>query len=427
MYKNLNDLKNNLHRYSGITTDSRKVKKNFIFVAVKGRTVDGHSFISEAVKNGASVIVSEKEVKENEATRIVKVKDSREASGKYSSEFYGNPSKKLKVIGITGTKGKTTTTHLIYHMLTSAGKKVGLVSSIMAKIGSSEIDTGFHVTSPDVVSLHKFLKKMVNTGCKYAVIEVSSHGIDQKRIAEVKFEVGVLTNIAPEHLDYHKTFAEYKKVKMSFIKSCRHQVIAPKETDLNILPGKFNNLNVEAALRAVEILGLDRKNALKSLDSFDLPEGRLEEIKNSEGFRIFVDFAHTPDSLEAALKYLRTQTSGKLVAVFGSAGERDKLKRPKMGRIAAKLADEVILTAEDPRSEKTEDIIAQIKSGIKSKNAKIYEEPDREKAIELAIKIAEKGSVVGIFGKGHEKSMNLDGIHEIPWSDRKIVRECIGK
>lgn len=426
MHKSLDDLKNNIHRYSGITADSREVKKNFIFVAIKGGSIDGHRFIDSAIENGAEVVVGEEDLKIKSA-EYIKVKDSREALGTLASAWFGNSAGKLKVIGVTGTKGKTTTCFIIYHILTKLGKKVGLVTSITAKIGNKEVDTGFHVTSPDVISLHKFLKEMSDAGCEYAVIEVSSHGIDQKRIAGVKFDIGVLTNIAPEHLDYHRTFEEYKRVKMSFISSAKFKALSPTDTDLDILPGKFNNLNIEAALKAVEFLGIDRNSAIQTLGSFELPEGRLEEIKNSKGFKIFVDFAHTPESLEAALKHLRTQTSGKLIAVFGSAGERDPYKRPKMGEVAGKFADEVILTAEDPRSERVEDIIVQIKSGIKSKNAKIYSEPDRKKAIKLALDIAKNGDLVGIFGKGHEKSMNLDGIHETPWSDQKIVREYIEK
>jgi UDP-N-acetylmuramoyl-L-alanyl-D-glutamate--2,6-diaminopimelate ligase len=426
MHKSLDDLKNNIHRYSGITADSREVKKNFIFVAIKGGSIDGHRFIDSAIENGAEVVVGEEDLKIKSA-EYIKVKDSREALGTLASAWFGNPAGKLKVIGVTGTKGKTTTCFIVYHILTKLGKKVGLVTSITAKIGNKEVDTGFHVTSPDVISLHKFLKEMSDAGCEYAVIEVSSHGIDQKRIAGVKFDIGVLTNIAPEHLDYHRTFEEYKRVKMSFISSAKFKALSPTDTNLDILPGKFNNLNIEAALKAVEFLGIDRNSAIQTLGSFELPEGRLEEIKNSKGFKIFVDFAHTPESLEAALKHLRTQTSGKLIAVFGSAGERDPYKRPKMGEVAGKFADEVILTAEDPRSERVEDIIVQIKSGIKSKNAKIYSEPDRKKAIKLALDIAKNGDLVGIFGKGHEKSMNLDGIHETPWSDQKIVREYIDK
>lgn len=418
-----NDLKINLSGYAGIADDSRKVKTNYIFVTVKGGTVDGAKYIPQAIEKGATVVVGEEE--QNLPVPYIKVSDSREALGELASEFYGNPSKKLKVIGVTGTKGKTTTVHIISHILNTLGKKAGLVSSNMAKVGDVESPIGFHVTSPDVISLHRFLNEMVEAGCVYAVIEVSSHGIDQNRIAGVDFEVGVLTNIAPEHLDYHKTFEEYKRVKMSFIESCKHQVIASEITELEVLPGKFNNLNLEVALKAVEFMGIGKEEALNTMKSFNLPEGRLEEIENNLGFRIFIDFAHTPESLEAALEHLRTLTKGKLIVVFGSAGERDAFKRPKMGKVASEMADTIILTAEDPRSENVNDIIAQIKGGIEDGKLKVYEEPDRTKAIKNAIGLAKKGDLVGIFGKGHEKSMNLDGVHEIPWSDRKVVREYI--
>ena len=423
---NLNKLVKEISQYSGITDDSRSVKKNFIFVAIKGRKSDGHRYINDAVYKGAAVIVGEKSLKIKNA-RYVKVKDSREALGILASRWYNNPADKLKVIGVTGTKGKTTTCFIIYHMLSKIGRKAGLVTSIAAKVGDRKIDTGFHVTSPDVISLHKLLADMVEDGCEYAVIEVSSHGIDQKRIAGVKFNVGVLTNIAPEHLDYHKTFREYKKIKMSFLNSCKYKVVAPLDTSLDILQGKFNNLNVEAAVKVLEFLGVDRKKALATMTDFRLPEGRLEGVETRKGVKIVIDFAHTPESLESALGYLRSQTKGKLFAVFGCAGERDPFKRPKMGKIASEIADEVILTAEDPRGEKVEDIIFQIKSGITSKKAKVISEPDRRKAIIMAIKHAKKGDVVGIFGKGHEKSMNFDGINEVPWSDKKIVREYISK
>lgn len=416
-----------LKNQTGLTDDSRKVKKGYVFVAVRGRTVDGHDFIGEAIKNGATLIVGERDLK-IKGVRYLKVGDSREVLGRLSSVWYGNPSENLRVIGITGTKGKTTTVHLVYHILTNLGEKVGLISSIAAKIGDKEIDTGFHVTSPDVISLHKFLKEMVDAGCKYAVVEVSSHGIDQKRIAGVNFEVGVLTNIAPEHLDYHKTFAEYKKVKTSFINSCRFKVIAPRQTNINALPGEFNNLNAEAAVETVEKLGFNRKKAIAALDSFDLPEGRLEEIKNDKGFRIFIDFAHTPDSLEAVLRYLRTKTKRKLIAVFGCAGERDKKKRFKMGKISVNLADISVFTAEDPRTEDVNKIIDQIIAGAKkSGNKNFFRIPERGEAIFFAIqKLAERGDIVAILGKGHEKSMAYGGA-EHPWSDREMVINVLGE
>lgn len=413
-----------ISKFNGITDDSRKVKKGYLFVAIKGMASDGHDFIEEAVKNGASRVVGEEDVKGID--NYTKVKDSREALGTLASEFYGNPSKKLKVIGVTGTKGKTTTVHLIYHILSSLGKKVGLVSSNMAKIGAKEEGIGFHVTSPDVVSLHKFIHEMVEAGCEYAVIEVSSHGIDQKRIAGVDFEVGVLTNIAPEHMDYHKSFEEYKNVKMSFINSAKIKVVSRESAKFNILPGEFNNINAETAIEVVKNFGIFEKEALKALESFKLPEGRLEEIKNKLGISVIVDFAHTPESLEAALKYLKTISKGRVISVFGSAGERDPYKRPRMGKVAGELSDIVVLTAEDPRSEKVEDIISEIRKGITT-NIEVLEIKDRGSAIKKAIDLAKPGDTVGIFGKGHEKSMNLDGKSEIPWSDQKIVREYIDK
>jgi UDP-N-acetylmuramoyl-L-alanyl-D-glutamate--2,6-diaminopimelate ligase len=401
----------------GITDDSRQVKKGYMFVAVKGLNFDGHDYIPDAIKNGATVVVGERDEKLPDGIEYVRVKDSREALGKYASEFYGNPSKKLKIIGVTGTKGKTTTCHIIYHVLTKLGKRVGLLSTISVP--------GFHVTTLDAVSLHKSLKDMVDEGYEYAVIEVSSHGIDQKRIAGVKFDVAVLTNIAPEHLDYHKTFEEYKKVKRSFINSAKNKVIAPRKTDINILPGEFNNLNAEAAVLTVSLFGIGRKEALEVVKTFRLPKGRLEEVKNSRGIKVFIDFAHTPESLRSVLEYLKTITKGRLIAVFGSAGERDPYKRPGMGEAVSQVADVIILTAEDPRSERVEDIISQIRGGVRTKKVKIFEIPDREKAIKYAIEIAGRGDVVGVFGKGHEKSMNLDGVHEIPWSDEKIVRKYL--
>ncbi|QQG41164.1 MAG: NTP transferase domain-containing protein [Candidatus Woesebacteria bacterium] len=421
----------------GITDDSRKVKPGMVFVAVKGKTTDGHNYIEEALKNGAEHVFGEMNFKNSKYT---KVSDSRQKLGDLASEFYENPSKKLKIIGVTGTKGKTTTTHIIYHILTALKKKAGMVSSNMARIGNKEVDTGFHVTSPDVISLHKFLKEMVDAGCEYAVIEVSSHGIDQKRIAGVDFEVGVLTNIAPEHLDYHKTFREYRRVKMSFVNSCKFKVIAPKETTTNILPGKFNNLNVDVAVETVTKLGFDRKKALGTLESFELPKGRLDEIKNNLGFRIVIDFAHTPDSLEAVLTYLRSERKGKgkLISVFGCAGERDIKKRFKMGKVSVKLADFSVFTAEDPRSEDVNDILAKMVEGAKSVGGidgkNFVRIPLRGEAVAFALSIAKKGDIVGFFGKGHETSMaysacdassNACKRFEHPWSDRTEIENYL--
>jgi UDP-N-acetylmuramoyl-L-alanyl-D-glutamate--2,6-diaminopimelate ligase len=419
----------NIRKFSGITADSRLVRKGFVFVAIKGLTSDGHDYIPEAIKNGAKLIVGEQDLT-LKGVDYLKVDDSREYLGELASEFYGNPSEKLKVIGVTGTKGKTTTCHLIHHILTANGKKAGLISSIIAKIGDREVDTGFHVTNPDTVSLQKFLSDMVEAGAEYAVVEVSSHGIDQKRIAGTKFDFGVLTNIAPEHLDYHKTFSEYKKVKMSFIKSCKYKVIAPKETDLDILPGKFNNLDAEAALMAVEKLGISREAGIKALKSFKLPEGRLEEVKNDLGIRIIIDFAHTPGSLEAVLTHLKAQTKGRLIAVFGCAGERDTRKRFQMGKISVKLADLSVFTAEDPRTESLFGILNKMLEGAKNaggiEDKDFVKIPERGEAIAFALSLAKKGDIVAFLGKGHEKSISFEGF-EHPWSDRKAIETYLQK
>jgi len=384
-----------------IQFDSRKVKRGDVFVAIKGRTYDGNDFIKEALKNGASKIYKNSNAKE---------------LGKLASDYFNDPSSKIKVIGVTGTKGKTTTCHLIHHILTKLGYKTGLVSSITT--------SGFHTTTPDIVTLNQNLSEMVKKGFEYAVLEVSSHGIDQGRISGIKFEVAVLTNIAPEHLDYHKTFNEYKKIKMSFLKSGKFQIISPENTDIRILDGEFNNLNAETAIKVIEKLGIKPELGIKALQSFKLPAGRLERIETSGGYKIFVDFAHTPDSLEAVLKYLKSITKGRLISVFGCAGERDHKKRSKMGRISTQIADLSIFTAEDPRSENIFDILRQIKSkAIKNKFITISE---RGEAISYALSIAQKGDTIGVFGKGHEKTMCY-GTYEHPWSDQEFIKNILNK
>lgn len=417
MINSLDELTGSIGSYTGLTADSGQVKEGYIFVALKGVNHDGHEFINVAIKNGASVVVGEGNLA---APNYLRVADSREALGILASAWYGNPTRKLKIIGVTGTKGKTTTCHIIYHILTSLGKKAGLLSSISVP--------GLHVTSPDVMSFHKLLKEFVDEGKEYAIVEVSSHGIDQKRTAGARFDVGVLTNIAPEHLDYHRTFKEYQRVKMSFINLCKEKVITPKETDLNLLQGKYNNLNVEAAIGAVEKFGIGREEALATLANFTLPEGRLTEVENKIGAKIIIDFAHTPGSLEAVLSYLRGVTSGKLIAVFGCAGERDRKKRFEMGKISVKLADVSIFTAEDPRGESIFDILGKMSAGaIRSGGVEgkdFYKITERGEAIAYALSICKKGDTVAILGKGHEKSMAFEG-YEHPWDDRKKVEDYL--
>ncbi|MBI2335102.1 UDP-N-acetylmuramoyl-L-alanyl-D-glutamate--2,6-diaminopimelate ligase, partial [Candidatus Daviesbacteria bacterium] len=308
--------------------------------------------------------------------------------------YYGFPTKKLRVIGVTGTDGKTTTVNMIYQILKKAGKKVSMISTLNAP--------GFHVTSPDPFVIQKFAKDLRNG---YLVLEVTSHALDQFRFWGIQFEVGVITNITREHLDYHKTFENYKNIKLKLIenvkyaivnsnlmtKSFRSKVICHgelitfgKDFKLKLkIPGDYNVENAQAALAVANILGIDPKITGKTLENFEGLTGRMEEVKNNRDIKIIIDFAHTPNALEQALKTLRQETKGKLIAVFGSAGKRDEGKRPLMGEIAGQLADYVIITAEDPRGE-LKSINEQIIAGIKNrKNLSVID--DRRKAISFAI------------------------------------------
>lgn len=357
---------------------------------------------------------------------------------------HGFPGRKLKVIGVTGTDGKTTTVNMIYQILKDAGKKVSMISTINAVIGGKQYDTGFHVTSPEPAMIQKFLRQSVDTEDEFMVLEVTSHALDQFRTWGIKFEIGVITNITHEHLDYHKTFENYVKTKFKLVKSAKMAVINQNiegswdnkgkkiitfgldkgdfnQNQLKLklkIPGDYNIENALAALAVVSELGIDKKSAQETLENFSNLQGRMEEVKNNRGIKIIVDFAHTPNALENALKTLRLQTKGQLIAVFGCAAERDKEKRPLMGEISAKFADIIILTDEDPRFENSNKIIEEIAQGVGDK--KLFKESDRGKAIEMAVNMAKKGDVIGIFGKGHEKSMNYFGV-EKPWSDQDIV------
>lgn len=365
--------------------------------------------------------------------------------------IYGFPTRGLIVIGVTGTDGKSTTTNMIYQVLKAAGKKVSMVSTINAVIAGKSYDTGFHVTSPDPFAVQKFAGQASKEKDEYLVLEVTSHGLDQHRFWGIKFDIGVVTNITHEHLDYHKTFENYLFTKLKLLKNVQTAVINQdlklkvkalgsrvitfgmergdfnqKELKLKLkIPGDYNIENALAALATAFTLGIDKNIAQRVLENFSGIIGRMEEVKNSKGLKIIIDFAHTPNALEQALKTLRKQTTGRLISVFGSAGKRDVGKRALMGQVAGEFADIVIVTAEDPRGEL--DIINhQIVEGAQSKGKTLQRNlfviEDRKEAIAFAIQsIARIGDTVGIFGKGHEASMNLDGKQEIPWSDKEAV------
>jgi UDP-N-acetylmuramoyl-L-alanyl-D-glutamate--2,6-diaminopimelate ligase len=372
---------------------------------------------------------------------------------------YGFPSRQLKVIGVTGTDGKTTTVNLIYHLLKEAGFSVGMISTVSAKIGEEEIETGFHVTSPDPQLLQKLFRRMVGKGIKYVVLEVTSHGLDQFRFLGINYEIGVLTNITHEHLDYHKTFENYLKAKAKLFTQSKLAVLNKDDGSYGFLsalvekkksgqlsyaiknkadftpttfpfkttlPGEYNRYNVLAAVAAASALGAKRENIRKALKDFKGVEGRMEEVGTGKDFRAIVDFAHTPNALEQVLKTLKDDLSKdcRLIAVFGAAGLRDREKRPIMGEIAGKLADLVVLTAEDPRTEKVVDICNQIAAGCRRVGAEPTIISNRQEAIEFAIKNAKKGDIVVVCGKGHEKSMCF-GKKEYPWSDQEAVKKAL--
>lgn len=376
--------------------------------------------------------------------------------------FNGFPSRKLKVIGVTGTDGKTTTTHLIAHILKTAGKKVSFVSSVFASIGGEESDIGFHVTTPSSFALQKLLKKSADNHDEYFVLETTSHALDQNRVWGIRYEVGVVTNITHEHLDYHRTYEEYLETKLKLAKVSKimiinrddesYQNIKDKisnikntyqiEKNVEKIPGltKFNQYNYSAAFMVCKELGLEDKVIINALKTFQLPKGRLDLIYDKE-FKIIIDFAHTPNAISQLLPEIRKiylKKNGRLIHVFGSAGLRDFTKRPLMGEASGKNSNLVILTEEDYRTEDPVVIAQAIATGLEEEKFKKvnYDQlinrsdksysivVNREKAIREAIKIAKVNDVIILTGKAHEKSL-CRGTTEYPWDEYGVVKKII--
>ena len=362
--------------------------------------------------------------------------------------WYGFPARKLIVVGVTGTKGKTTTVHLIHHLLSQSGHKTLLVSSLGTQIGKKLQDTGLHVTNPEPFLLQKLLRSAVTQKCTHAVLEVTSHGLDQHRVWGIPFKLAVFTHIVAEHLDYHRRFSSYMQAKAKLLRVAETAVVnrldparpflKKQATSHRILIreyGKkgdnFPEQNQQAAVAASVALGITEKKARLALKSFPGVVGRMQTVYK-KSFRVVVDFAHTPESLESALKLLRSQMGGKgkLIAVFGCAGERDPGRR-RMGQVSAKLANMTIITAEDPRTEDVNQISTEIARWAQKAGAKENQDyviiNDRQKAIDLAIaSLAHRGDVVGVFGKGHEQSMSFGKI-EYPWSDHEAIKKALKK
>ncbi|AAC07591.1 UDP-MurNac-tripeptide synthetase [Aquifex aeolicus VF5] len=460
------DLSFILKRVKGITLNSKEVKKGYLFFAIKGTRFDGHNFIREAEERGAYAVVVERPV--SSKVPVIIVEDTRKALGKSAHEFFGKPSERLNVIGITGTNGKTTTTHLIEKILLEAGEKTGLIGTIYYRLGEKILGSGR--TTPDQITWHRTLKEFYELGAKNVVAEISSHALDQYRVYPTRFEAVLFTNLSQDHLDYHKTmedyfaskaklFTEYEsKVKIinaddtygkRLLKITHGEIITyGKKGDLKILNfrtdfrgsalriafkgkeyefstnliGDFQAYNLSAAIAYALWKGIEPDLIQRALKCVNVP-GRFEVV-HSDKFTVIIDYAHTPDAVENVLRTARKLSKGKLISVFGAGGNRDREKRPLMGKAAEKYSDLIILTSDNPRDEEPEKIIEDILDGISEKD-KVIIEADRRKAIKKAIDMAKEGDMVAILGKGHEDYQEIKGV-KYPFSDAQVVKEILG-
>lgn len=451
--------------------DSRKVGKNDVFVAQRGVSADGHAYILKAIEAGVAVVVCEKlpEVLLKEVC-YVKVADSSEALGIIVANYYGNPSRKMKLVGVTGTNGKTTTATLLYELVRLMGKKAGLLSTVCNYVDEEKCPSTH--TTPDAVELNGYLKKMVDAGCEYCFMEVSSHSIHQKRIAGLDFDGAIFSNITHDHLDYHKTFKAYIEAKKAFFDKLKREAFAltnaddknglvmlqntaarrftyscrtladfnakviEKHLDGTLLQldgqevwtkftGDFNAYNLLAVYSTACLLGLDKEEVLRCMSMLEPVAGRFETILSKDGVVAVVDYAHTPDAIENVLSTIKG-LKGKnnvVITVVGAGGDRDKTKRPEMADAACRYSDRVILTSDNPRSEEPEAIIADMRAGVKEEyKGKVLAITDRKEAIRAALMLASKGDIVLIAGKGHENYQEIKGV-KYHFDDKEVVRE----
>jgi len=485
----------------GVAADSRRVRPGDLFVAIPGVHVDGHRFIAEAVSEGAVAVVGERPPQELPglpwgAFTYVRVPNAREAWGWLCAAWHDFPSRKMILIGVTGTDGKTTTVNLVYAILRAAGAGAGMISTVNARIGEQEIDTGLHTTTPDPLDLQQYLARMVESDATHAVLEVTSHGVAQHRVAGCDFDVVAVTNVTHEHLDFHGSLSAYQQAKASLFEGLTRSfrkpgvpkvavlnrdddsfrylspipadrqvvyavngkgdvtacdvVFEPDHTRFTLrlcsgqafrtpagevpietpLVGAFNVSNVLAAVAVGVALDLPLEAIAAGVAAVRGVPGRMERIEAGQDFLAIVDFAHTPNALQRALETARTMTdeSGRVIVVFGCAGLRDRAKRGMMGRVAGRLADLVVITAEDPRTESLEEIMAESVAAAtvegKHEGVDLWRVPDRGEAILLACHKARAGDVVIACGKGHEQSMCF-GTTEYPWDDREAMRRAL--
>lgn len=458
---------------TGVNIDSRKIDNGHIFVAMKGTQVDGHRFIPNAIELGAKAILCEDMPEDRaEGVAYVQVASTEDAVGKVATAFYGYPSKKLKLVGVTGTNGKTTIATLLYNMFRKMGYRCGLLSTVCNYI-EDEVIPADH-TTPDAIELNKLLSKMVDADCEYAFMECSSHAIAQKRIGGLTFTGGVFTNLTRDHLDYHGTFENYRNAKKMFFDDLPKTAFAITNADdkngmfmvqntkatvktysmrqmadfrariiemhfagmyLNVdghdvgvqFIGKFNVSNLLAVYGAARMLGKQPEDILIALSTLHSVSGRLEPIRSREGVTAIVDYAHTPDALANVLNAIReVDRKGQIITVCGAGGNRDKGKRPLMAQEAVKQSDRVIITSDNPRFEEPQDIINDMLAGLNSQQMKkVISIADRREAIKAACMMAGKGDVVLVAGKGHEDYQEIKGVKH-HFDDKEVIREVFG-
>ena len=458
---------------SEIVFDSRKAVENSLYIAIKGTLVDGHQYIPSAIEKGAKAIVCEvfPEQKE-EGITYIKVENSSKVLGLLASNFYGNPSEKLTLVGITGTNGKTSVSTLLFDIFKKMGYSSVLISTVEYRIGD-EVFPSTH-TTPDIITLNKILSKAVEQGCQYAFMEVSSHGIHQGRIDGLNFRIAGFTNITHDHLDYHKTFLEYLNTKKRFFDELPQTAVAITniddknglvmlqntkakkktyavktladyhgkllELDFNgmlldfnrkefwtTLTGKFNVYNLLLVFAIVRELGFEENEILTTISQLKRVNGRFEVLKSQGGIIFVVDYAHTPDALENILdsiNEIRTKNE-RLITIFGCGGDRDKEKRPEMGKVATRKSTLAIITSDNPRTEDPAQIIKEIEAGVESQNfSKYITIPDRKEAIKMAIKFAESKDIVLVAGKGHETYQEINGVRH-HFDDKETILELV--
>ncbi len=474
--KPLNIVGNTDKDIKGINIDSRKIEQGHLFVAMKGTQTDGHKFIEKAIELGASAVLLEDmpaETAEKNVTYI-QVKSTEDAVGKVATTFYGDPSHQLKLVGVTGTNGKTTIATLLYNMFRKFGHKVGLLSTVCNYIDDKEVPASH--TTPDPIELNALLARMVAEGCEYAFMECSSHAIHQRRIGGLKFAGGLFTNLTRDHLDYHKTFENYRDAKKMFfddlskdafaiinaddkngmvmVQNCKAKIktystkrmadfrarilechfegmyleVDGKEVGVQFI-GKFNVSNLLAVYGTAIMLGKKAEDILVALSTLKNVNGRLEPIASPEGYTAIVDYAHTPDALENVLMAIHEVLDGKggnVFTVCGAGGNRDKGKRPLMALEAVKRSDKVILTSDNPRNEDPQAIIDDMLAGLDTtQKKKVLSITDRKEAIRTACMMAQKGDVILIAGKGHETYQEINGVKH-HFDDHEVVREIFG-